>query len=117
MTGRERQTELIGRLRNALAGEPVTREVSMFGGRAFMVDGQLLVSAARDGGLLVRVAADRHSALLAEPGATQAEMGAGRSMGPGWIEVGADAIAGEDRLSFWISVALARRRAAAPTSP
>src|SRR5690554_3291062 len=84
---------LVDRLRIVLAAEPSLREVSMFGGTSIMVNEKMVVSALKDGGLLVRVAADRHEELLGRPGARQAEMGAGRQMGPGWIEVAPDAIA------------------------
>ncbi|MBC3193167.1 TfoX/Sxy family protein [Pseudonocardia sp. C8] len=107
------QSALVARLRDLLAGEPSTREVAMFGGRAFMVDEKMVVSALKDGDLLVRVPAARHDELLARPGAEQAEMGAGRSMGPGWISVSARAVGTADGLSFWLDVALAHNRAAA----
>lgn len=100
------QTDLIERLRALLAEEPSTREVSMFGGRSFMVNDKMVVSALKGGDLLVRIDAERHDALTRQPGATQAEMGAGRSMGPGWIAVSAAAIASEDGLSFWLDAAL-----------
>lgn len=76
------QGALVERLREMLADEPAVREVSMFGGRSIMVEEKMLVSALKDGGLLVRVAAGRHEELLRRPGAAQAEMGAGRSHGP-----------------------------------
>ncbi|MFT4231595.1 MAG: transcriptional regulator [Leucobacter sp.] len=57
------QTAPAERIRRLLADEPTTREVSMFGGRSFMVNEQMIVSAQKDGGLLVRVAADRHEEL------------------------------------------------------
>lgn len=100
------QTDLIERLRSLLGKEPSTREVAMFGGRSFMVNGKMVVSALKDGDLLVRIDAERHDALTRQPGATQAEMGAGRSMGPGWVAVSAAAIAGDDGLSFWLDAAL-----------
>lgn len=100
------QTDLIERLRSLLGKEPSTREVSMFGGRSFMVNGKMVVSALKDGDLLVRVDAERHDALTRQPGATQAEMGAGRSMGPGWVAVSAAAIFSHDGLSFWLDAAL-----------
>lgn len=100
------QTDLIERLRAQFAEEPSTREVSMFGGRSFMVNDKMVVSAFKRGDLLVRVDAERHDALTRQPGATQAEMGAGRSMGPGWIAVSAAAIAGDDGLSFWLDAAM-----------
>lgn len=105
------QTDLIERLRTMLADEPVVREVSMFGGRSFMVNGKMIASALKDGSLLVRIAADRHDELLAHPGAAQAEMGAGRDMGPGWIDVDSDAIKDDQCLSEWIEIAMEHNRA------
>jgi TfoX/Sxy family transcriptional regulator of competence genes len=104
------QADLIERLRVLLADEPVVREVSMFGGRSVMVNEKMVVSALKDGGLLVRVAADQHDELLRRPGATQAEMGPGRGMGPGWIEVAAEAISDEEPLSAWVETAMAYNR-------
>jgi len=104
------QTRLIERLRSLLADEPVVREVSMFGGRSFMVNEKMIVSALRDGGLLVRVDADQHEELLRTPGAKQAVMGPGRDMGPGWIEVSAETVSGDEALASWISVAMAYNR-------
>ena len=83
----------------------------MFGGRSFMVNEKMLVSALKDGGLLVRVAADRNDELLRRPGAAQAEMGPGRTMGPGWIEVEADALGNEQQLASWIGIAREHNRA------
>lgn len=100
------QAELIERLRALLAEEPSTRDLSMFGGRSFMVNDRMVVSALRDGNLLVRVDAERHDELTVLPGATQAEMGAGRVMGPGWIAVSGATIARDEDLSFWLNAAL-----------
>lgn len=107
------QAELVGRLRDLLAGEPATREVSMFGGRAFMVNDRILVSAWRNGDLLVRVAADRTDEMCALPGAAPAEMGSGRRMGAGWITVTADAIAADGPLSDWLKTSLENNHALA----
>lgn len=104
--------ELIDRLRALLADESSTREVSMFGGRAFMVNDKMVVSALKGGDLLVRVDAERHDELTEVPGASQAEMGAGRTMGPGWISASDDSIASDEQLSFWVDVALEHNRAA-----
>lgn len=100
------QADLIERLRALLAEEPSTREVSMFGGRSFMVNDKMVASALKEGDLLVRVDAERHGELTGQRGATQAEMGAGRDMGPGWIAVSAASIASHEGLSFWLDVAL-----------
>ncbi|MGF6823079.1 hypothetical protein M2317_001990 [Microbacterium sp. ZKA21] len=105
------QAALVERLRGLLSAEPTVREVSMFGGRSIMVNEKMIVAVQRDGALLVRVAADRHEELLAKPGAAQAEMGAGRDMGPGWIEVAPAVIAEDDGLAFWVAAAMAYNRA------
>lgn len=105
------QAELIDRLRALLRVEPSTREVSMFGGLSFMVNDKMVASALRDGDLLVRVASERDSELGELPGASPAEMGAGRIMGPGWLSISAEAITGDDSLTFWLGVALEHNRA------
>ena len=104
------QSELIERLRTLLANEPSAREVAMFGGRSFMVDDRLVVSALKGGDLLVRIPAERHDELIAQPGAVQAEMGTGRSMGPGWISVAGPSIETDARLVFWLDLALDHNR-------
>lgn len=107
------QTALITRIRALIEHETVVREVSMFGGRSLMVNEKMIASALKGGGLLVRVDAAQHDDLLQRTGATQAEMGAGRDMGPGWIEVAAHVIADDKHLSSWIEVALEHNRAVA----
>lgn len=106
------QSELVDRVRALISTEPVQRETALFGGWAFMVNEKLLVSAGKDGSLLVRVAAEDHDRLLEKPGARQAEMGTGRSMGPGWITVVAEHL-DDESLELWISIALEHNR---PTS-
>ena len=113
MTMTPRQEELVERLRARLAEEPSTREVSMFGGRSFMVNDKLVVSALKDGDLLVRVDPGRGGELAGRPGASPAEMGPGRAMGPGWVSVTAEAVTGDDELSSWVGVALEHNRATA----
>jgi len=105
------QHHLVQRVRALVDDEPDVREVSMFGGRAIMVNDKMVVSAGKTGDLLVRVAAGRHEALLGEPGAAQARMGAGRGMGPGWIAVAPEAVADDGRLAFWVEVAMRHNRA------
>ena len=99
------QHRLVQRVRALVDDEPDVREVSMFGGRAIMVNDKMIVSAGKSGDLLVRADAERHEALLAEPGAAQAQMGAERAMGAGWITVTPESIADDARLSFWVDVA------------
>jgi TfoX/Sxy family transcriptional regulator of competence genes len=99
---------LAERVRAALPhGRPV-REVSMFGGLSFMVDGSMVVAAGRDGDLLVRIDPARRDELLAVAGAEPAVMGADRPMGPGWIRVSADGLTTAEQLAFWTRVGLER---------
>lgn len=78
----------------------------MFGGLSFMVNERMAVCVMGDGALLVRADPQRTDELLAAKDAYQAEMGAGRSMGKGWIAVGEEAVATEADLGFWLGVAL-----------
>ena len=105
------QHHLVQRILELVDEEPDVREVSMFGGRAIMVNDKMIISAGKTGDLLVRVAADRHETLLGEPGAEQAQMGAGREMGAGWITVAPEAIADDSRLTFWVDMAMRHNRA------
>ncbi|WP_025776855.1 TfoX/Sxy family protein [Brevibacterium sp. VCM10] len=105
------QTSLVERTRALIPGESVVREVSMFGGRAVMVNEKMIVSAGKTGDLLVRVDAARHDELLKRPDAAQAEMGTGRNMGPGWINVSAESVRDDEQLAFWIETAMDFNRA------
>jgi TfoX/Sxy family transcriptional regulator of competence genes len=92
--------ELAARVRELLAAEPVT-EKAMFGGLAFLVNGNMSVSVSGQGGLLVRVDPDQTEALLAEPGAEEFSMG---NRGPmnGWLRVRPEALDDERVLKAWV---------------
>ena len=47
--------DLANRIRDLLADEDAITEKKMFGGLAFLLHGNMAVSASRDGGLLVRI--------------------------------------------------------------
>ena len=102
---------LVARLRGLLADEPVVREVSMFGGRAFMVNEKMAVHASKDGDLLVRIDAADDAKFSDVPGASPAEISPGRAMGAGWIRASAASVADDEQLRFWLDAALAYNRA------
>ena len=105
---------LVDRVRALLPGREL-REVRMFGAVAVMVDDAMAVAAHQDGSPLVRVDPADDARLLHEPDASRAEMGAGRSMGEGWIRVGARALRSDPALDRWITTAtdyLTRRKPA-----
>lgn len=99
---------LAQRIRQSLTSHPDVREKHMFGGMAFMVDGQLAVSAGRDGDLLVRVDPSDYRDLLTA-GGQPAFMGTGRPMGEGWMTVPADLLADDEALDWWIAVGRSSR--------
>lgn len=99
--------EIAERVRAALADRGAVREVTMFGGLAFMVDDRMVVCVSGGGsGLLVRVAPDRDAEHLERAGATRAEMGKGRSMGQGWITVEKAALEAPEGFGYWMDAAL-----------
>jgi TfoX/Sxy family transcriptional regulator of competence genes len=106
----ERQA-LADRVRAVLPPDRPVREVSMFGGLSFMVEGSMVVAAGRDGTLLVRIDPARNEELLGLPGAEPAVMGADRPMGPGWIRVSHDGLGTDEQLGFWVGVGLDHRAA------
>ncbi len=103
MTYDERLAEEV---RERLAAEGCdVEERRMFGGLAFMVDGNLAVAASRRGGLLVRTDPAEAEEVESRPGVEPMES-AGRRM-PGWVFVAADALADEGDLDDWVERALA----------
>lgn len=96
-------TELADRLRALLWSEPTLEEKRMFGTRAFMVNGRILVAARKGGTLLVRLSDENGAVLQARPGAGLAVMGR-RTMGPRWLDVDASVL-DDDTLAFWIDAA------------
>lgn len=60
--------DLVADVRSVLSDVGTIREVRMFGGTAFLLNGNM-VAAASPRGLLLRVGAERHEAALARPGA------------------------------------------------
>ena len=67
------ENDLDLRVRAALQGVEAVREVKMFGGVGFMVNGNL-VAAASKRGLLLRVGRERQDEALAQPGIRPMEM-------------------------------------------
>ncbi|HST46975.1 TfoX/Sxy family protein [Jatrophihabitans sp.] len=100
--------ELADRIRASLAslaGRSDVREVGMFGGLSFLVDGKLAVSADTHGDLMIRCSPDRAEQLLEHQDAEPVVMGR-RRMSPGWLRIRAGGVAAEADLEFWISEAL-----------
>lgn len=95
--------ELAAAVRAVLAGEPGITEKRMFGGLAFLVGGNMAVSASGQGGLLLRVDPARTDDLVAAPEAERAVMG-GRETA-GWLRVDTAALT-DPELRRWIAEGL-----------
>ena len=91
---------LAARVRELVADEPALTEKKMFGGLAFLVAGNMAVSASGQGGLLVRVDPDESEALVETTPARLMEMG-GRQM-PGWLRVDAEDVRTKRQLASWV---------------
>jgi TfoX/Sxy family transcriptional regulator of competence genes len=92
--------ELADRVREHVAGAKGLTEKRMFGGLAFLINGNMAVAASGKGGLMLRVNPDRLESLLQEPGAEPFEM-RGREM-KGWLRIKADAHTPNDDLATWV---------------
>lgn len=102
--------DLAQRIRTILPKDGTVREVSTFGGRAFIISGKMAAVASGRGGLMVRVDADKSSALVSLPGARLVEM-RGRAL-HGWLRVPSTEVATDHELADWLrrSAATGRRR-------
>jgi TfoX/Sxy family transcriptional regulator of competence genes len=99
---------LANRLRELLADEDAVTEKKMFGGLAFLLHGNMSVSASRNGGLLARIDPADTDAALARPHVELMKMG-GRTM-DGWITVAPEGLKTKRQLGAWVkrSVAFAK---------
>ncbi len=93
--------ELANRLRETVQGAQGLTEKRMFGGLAFLINGNMAVSASSKGGLLLRVDPAETDALITEPHAERFRM-RGREM-DGWLRIDAQAIDTDDEFERWVS--------------
>lgn len=90
---------LAERIRHYLGEEPGVTEKRMFGGIAFLYQGNMAVGVTGDE-LMVRVGPDAADAALARPGARVFDM-TGRPM-RGWVVVAGSAVTEDEALGAWI---------------
>ncbi len=91
--------QLAHRVREQLAGEEDVNEKAMFGGLAFLLHGNMAVTASSRGGLMVSVGVEAAEDALARPHTTQIEM-RGRPM-TGWIHVAAEGVRTKRQVGIW----------------
>ncbi|WKG00975.1 TfoX/Sxy family protein [Mycolicibacterium sp. HK-90] len=93
--------ELADRIRELVATERGIDEKRMFGGLAFLVNGNMSVAATRDGGLMVRVPIEESAQLLRRHHVEPMVMG-GREM-RGWLRVGTHGLKTKRQLQGWVT--------------
>jgi len=94
--------DLADRIRALMADEPAVTEQTMFGGRAFLVGGNLAIAASSHGGVLVRVGAEQSERLVARSSAEVAVM-RGRPM-TGWLRVRPEDLRTKRQLARWVTI-------------
>ncbi len=104
--------DLADRLRGLLAVEAKVTEQKMFGGLAFLLDGNMAVAASSTGGLLVRIdPASTEQALRRAH--TEVMVMAGRPRA-GWIRVAPEGVRTRRQLVAWVERSLAFARTLPP---
>jgi TfoX/Sxy family transcriptional regulator of competence genes len=100
--------ELADRIRSLVAAEDGVTEQKLFGGLAFLLDGNMAVAASGQGGILVRVDPEE-SAQLVETTAAEEMVMRGRSMA-GWLRVEPS----DDDLPQWVERGVSYARTLPP---
>jgi hypothetical protein len=93
--------DLANRIRELLGSERGVEEKRMFGGLAFLINGNMSVAASGQGGLLVRVPPDDTDKLL-ERAHVSAMVMAGREA-RGWLRVDTEGVKTRRQLQSWVT--------------
>jgi TfoX/Sxy family transcriptional regulator of competence genes len=93
--------DLANRIRELVSLEDGLSEQRMFGGLAFLINGNMSVSASGQGGLLLRVDPAQTDALVAKRHAAPFQM-RGRAM-QGWLRVDPEGVRTKRQLQGWVS--------------
>lgn len=99
---------LADRIRELVSDDAGVMEKRMFGGLAFLVGGNMAVSASGQGGLMVRVDPSESAGLVASSNARPMEM-RGRPM-QGWLRVDTDDVRTKRQLAKWVNMGVAYAR-------
>ncbi|OBB64243.1 TfoX/Sxy family protein [Mycobacterium sp. 852014-50255_SCH5639931] len=92
---------LANEIRELVASEPGVEEKRMFGGLAFLVNGNMSVAVSGQGGLLVRVPADELEKVLQRAHVSPMVM-AGRDV-RGWVRVEPAGMRTKRQLEGWVT--------------
>ena len=103
---------LADRIRELVADERAVSEKRMFGGLAFLVNGNMAVSASGQGGLLVRVEPTQTDRLVTRAHVERFEM-RGRPMN-GWLRVDPAGLRTKRQLEPWVARGMTYARSLPP---
>jgi TfoX-like protein len=92
--------ELAERIRSLIEGEPGLSEKKMFGGLAFLIDGNMAVAASGQGGIMLRVDPAQSEEMLDEPWIRRVVM-RGREMA-GWLRIDPAAVVADAAFEAWV---------------
>jgi TfoX/Sxy family transcriptional regulator of competence genes len=104
--------DLANRVRELIAAQAGLTERKMFGGLAFLINGNMSVGVSGQGGLFIRVDPAETEALLAKPHARPFEM-RGREM-QGWLRVDAEGVRTKRQLEPWVRRGVSYARSLPP---
>jgi TfoX/Sxy family transcriptional regulator of competence genes len=104
--------DLANRIRELLGSERGVEEKRMFGGLAFLINGNMSVAASGKGGLMVRVPPEDTEKLLARAHVSPMVM-AGREA-RGWLRVAAEGVKTKRQLESWVTRGVGYARSLAP---
>ena len=103
--------DLADRIRSLVQDEPALSEKRMFGGLAFLVNGNMAVAASSQGGLLLRADPDQTESLVDHEHVRRFVM-RGREMN-GWLHVDVEVLETDDELRRWVNHGLTYARSLA----
>lgn len=103
---------LADRIRELAAAESGLDEKRMFGGLAFLINGNMAVAATREGGLMVRVARGDSDKLLQRDHVEPMMMG-GREM-RGWLRIAGPGVKTKRQLQSWVARGIEYARSLPP---
>lgn len=104
--------DLAHRIRALIADETGVTEQKMFGGLAFLINGNMSVSASGRGGLMLRCDPEEADTLVGKPHASRMVM-RGREM-DGWLRVDDEGIKTKRQLETWVARGIAYARSLPP---
>ena len=104
--------ETANRIRELVQSEDGLSEMRMFGGLAFLINGNMAVAASGKGGLLLRCDPAETGALISAPNTGRFEM-RGKEM-DGWLRVDSQAIETDKALRQWVRVGVGYARSLPP---